>query len=392
MRMLQMGALLKGRAERMPDGAAAAPERAEIPAGPRAAAAAGLLPEAGMTGLSETERGPGRPSRIFGELLLKFQRILVIGHQHPDGDALGSAAALACALRGLGKTASAGISGRVPANIAFLMDPLKHFPAVPSPDCPLLRDFELIVYVDCHGPSRVWPGTDPALWAALPPNLIIDHHVHNEELQGALAVFHDRTASSTGELIVRLFRSLGLKTPAGAVDPLLTAIVTDTGFFTQDNTTSSCLREAADLVALGGKPARLHELLFCGNSLPRMKLLKNSLSSLELFLEGRVAVMLLSEGMLEDASARIEDADGFIDYPRSLQSVLLAAFIKGDGQGGTKVSLRSRPPVSARKIAPAFGGGGHDLAAAYQDPSETPEAARARFLEAAERYFLEGRP
>jgi phosphoesterase RecJ-like protein len=348
----------------------------------------GFFPEAGMNSGSQGGHRLIQPSPGFVEFLRKNERIMVLGHQHPDGDALGSAAALAAVLRSLGKTAFVGISGRVAPNITFLMEPPKFFSEVSDLNFRFLKSFDLLVYVDCHGPSRVWPDTDPADWAELPPNLVIDHHIHNEDLQGALAVYHDKNSSSTGELVARLTRHLEAELSEKSVEALLTAIVTDTGFFTQDNTTPSTLREAADLLENGGKLAKLHEKLNNGHTLERMRLLKNSLTSLELFLGGKVAVMLLTEDMLEDARARVEDADGFIDFPRSLGNVVLSAFIKDGGRKGVKVSLRSKAPVSARMIAQAFGGGGHELAAAYTDPSDSPEIARARFLEVASRHVL----
>jgi phosphoesterase RecJ-like protein len=328
------------------------------------------------------------PSKVFLELLMKHERFLVLGHQHPDGDALGSASALAMILRSMGKSAQVGISGRLAPNLSFLMEPPKYFSDITEPDIRYLRGFELLVYVDCHGPTRVWPEKDAELYSELPPNLVIDHHIHNEELQGALSVFHDKFASSTGELIMRLARNLSVNLSPKAVEALLTAIVSDTGFFTQENTTPHTLMEASDLVAMGGKLARLYEKLNSGYSISRMRLLKNSLESLDVFLGGRVAVMLLSTSMLEEAGARVEEADGFIEYPRSLSNVFLSALIKDDGKGGIKVSLRSKPPVSARKIAQRFGGGGHELAAAYTDHVETIELARDRFLEVAAQYIL----
>jgi phosphoesterase RecJ-like protein len=322
------------------------------------------------------------------EHLLKASRVLVLGHQHPDGDALGAGSALASILRHLGKTALVGISGRVPPNITFLVEPAKYFVDVTELDPEAFKHYDLLIYVDCHGPSRVWPDAGQDLWDRLPPNLVIDHHIHNAELQGVLAVFHDKGASSTGELIARLARDLGVRLPVRAVEALLAAIVSDTGFFTQDNAQPSTLREAADLVEQGARLARLHERINCGFSLTRMRLLKNSLETMDVFLEGKVAVMLLTGAMLEDAKARIEDSDGFIDFPRSLAGVMLAAFIKEDGHGGIKVSLRSKPPVSARAIAQCFGGGGHEVAAAYTDRAPSPEQARDRFLEVASRFIL----
>jgi phosphoesterase RecJ-like protein len=313
---------------------------------------------------------------------------MVLGHQHPDGDALGSAAALAGVLRGLGKSAFVGVSGRVAPGITFLMEPKEFFLEAHSPAPDFFAGFGLLAFVDCHGPDRVWPGADPELFRGLPPHVVIDHHRQSGDLRGAAACFLDPSASSAGELVCRLMRAMKIDPGAQTAEAALTAIVSDTNFFTLENTTPSSLREAAGLLERGGNPARLFTLINCGHSLARMRLLERSLATLSVFLEGRAAVMLLTPDMLECSGARVEDSDGFIEFPRSLAGVSLAAFIKDAGSGPVKVSLRSRAPVSALDIAKAFGGGGHILASAYNEFSAGVLEARARLLAEASRSFL----
>jgi phosphoesterase RecJ-like protein len=91
--------------------------------------------------------------------------------------------------------------------------------------------------------------------------------------------------------------------------------------------------------------------------------------------------MLLTDRMLKESGAILEDADGFVEYPRDLAGVELAVLFRINGRGSTRVSLRSRSLVNARAIAMEFGGGGHRQAAAYTDSSSDPAVALKRFLE-----------
>jgi phosphoesterase RecJ-like protein len=91
--------------------------------------------------------------------------------------------------------------------------------------------------------------------------------------------------------------------------------------------------------------------------------------------------------MLQAASATLEDADGFVDYPRGLAGVKLAVFFKEVGRGKVKVSMRSRDPISAREIAQGFGGGGHIMAAAYTENTPSALEAKKRFLDGICHFF-----
>jgi phosphoesterase RecJ-like protein len=326
---------------------------------------------------------PVQPEPDFLARLASAGRVVVVGHHNPDGDALGSAAALCRALAGPGREVRLGTSGKIAPNIMFILE------AAPAGLALELRrpsdlkpsDWDLAVFVDCHGPERVWPDHPKGLgYGRLPPYLVIDHHVHPEPVTGCEGLFHDPGASSTGEMVARIIRALKADFAPETLEALLAAIASDTGFFTQANTTASALREAADLVSLGGDLEGVNCKLNQSFGLPRMRLLQLALGSIELHRGGRVACMSLTSEMVELAGAAREDSDGFVDYPRAVKGVELAALFKEDGRGRVKVSLRSRYPVSARAVAAARGGGGHVLAAAYTDPSGTCGEARERFL------------
>jgi phosphoesterase RecJ-like protein len=325
---------------------------------------------------------PIRPDPEFMERLAAARKIIVMGHYQPDGDALGASVGLGAALRGAGREAAVGTSGKIAPNTRFILEGACGFHVLAdSPDDLAAGGWDLAVFVDCHGPERIWPDATPGSWQGrLPPYLVIDHHVHAEPLVSCAGLYHDPGASSTGEMVARLMRAMGLDFTPPILESLLAAIVSDTGFFAQANTTAAALREAAGLVELGGDLEGVNSKLNQSFSPARMRLLSLSLASMEFHLGGRVAAMFLTSDMLERSGAAREDSEGFVDYPRSVKGVELAALFKEDGRGRVKVSLRSRYPVSARAVAAGYGGGGHVLAAAYTDPSPVCREALERFL------------
>jgi phosphoesterase RecJ-like protein len=328
------------------------------------------------------EKEPVQPEPAFLTRLASARRVLILGHHHPDGDALGAAVGLAEALNDMGREVTVGTSGKIAPNTLFILDGSSglHRP-FDAPRDVRREEWDLVVFVDCHGPERVWPDHPPESWSGkLPPYLVIDHHVHAGPLAVCSGLFHDPEASSTGEMVARVLKALNVAFTPPMLESLLAAIVSDTGFFAQANTTAACLKEAAFLVELGGDLEGVNNKLNQSFSPARMRLLSLSLGTMEFFRGGRVAVMFLTSEMVERSGAVREDAVGFVDYPRSVKGVELSALFKEDGRGRVKVSLRSRYPVSARAVACGYGGGGHVLAAAYTDPSPSCAEARERFL------------
>ena len=150
------------------------------------------------------------------------------------------------------------------------------------------------------------------------------------------------------------------------------------------NTTPGALRAAARCVEAGADVSRLTERLYRTRSVARTRLLAEVLSGFSLSEDGRVASARLTEAMLAETGARREDSEGIINYLLEMEGVMIAVLATEQG-GDTKISLRSRPPVSvARSVAMPLGGGGHDQAAGIHMALPL-EAALEKVLERAER-------
>jgi phosphoesterase RecJ-like protein len=328
-----------------------------------------------------------RPNPEPGEDFLEFVRggrkTLILGHHHPDGDAVGSAVALAHGLRSLGLEVSVGLSGQVSRSLDYLMRPTEMFldltaedSGVPGP----FGDFDRLVLVDCQTPHRVWPEIKTTSFEGFTPFAAVDHHHQDAEPSHWRFAFLDRHASATGELIFKILKKLGVPFSPPIVESLLSALVSDTGSFSQGNATAECLSQASELVRLGGDIERINQNLKRDWTLSKFRLFAEAMTSVRLDCGGRAAGMVLDERILADTGADLTEAEGLVERPLFMAGVDLSVLAKIDGRGRTRVSLRSRPGVDARELARRFGGGGHKQAAAYSDDSPDPTEALERLM------------
>ncbi|MDR1658361.1 MAG: bifunctional oligoribonuclease/PAP phosphatase NrnA [Deltaproteobacteria bacterium] len=329
------------------------------------------------------------PSDIFLSKLLSGRKILIVGHLNPDGDAVGSAAALALGLRHLGREVTVGLSGLVPSNLDFLMRPRDMFVRLAyGPE--LAGEFERMILVDCHSLHRAWSDTAAFVpHGPVLPFVAIDHHSLGQEPAFFEAAFLDYQAAATSELIFKVLKKINAPMSKDIADSLLAGLISDTGSFSQNNVTSECLRQASELVALGADIERINRALKQNWPLSRMKLLAKALATLKVHLGGRVATIMVTEPMFREAGSDLSETEGLVEYTLLLAKVELGALIKYNGPRQTRVSLRSRPGVDARALAIHFGGGGHQLAAAYLEEDCEPEQALEKFLARAPVHLTE---
>jgi phosphoesterase RecJ-like protein len=186
--------------------------------------------------------------KAIGDALRRHDRFLVVTHENPDGDALGSLLAATLALRQLGKDAVMYLPGRTPLPGEYGFMPLADLVREPPADV----GERVLFAVDCAKEERIG---DPAARARAPLTLNIDHHHDNTRFGDLNLIVAD--ASSTGEVLRDVFAELGVELTPELAEPLYIALVTDTGRFQYANTTPKSLRLAAELVEAG---ADIHEV------------------------------------------------------------------------------------------------------------------------------------
>ena len=304
------------------------------------------------------------------DVIERGRRFVVTGHLNPDGDVLGSMAALAVVLRRLGKEVVAFNRDPVPEQFGFL-----------SLAAELVTDRERVgpvdagILVDCSDPDRVVPGFAGLLGGA--PIIALDHHA------GAAGeidlLYHDTAAPAVGVLVYRLALALGVEVDAEVGEGIYTSIVTDTGSFCYSNTNVEAHRIAAELLTAGVDGHRIVSALYEAEPLAKFKAMGLALSALELSSDGRVAWMILSPEALAENGSTAELLDGVVDYGRRVRGVEVACMVRASRTPGLfRVSMRSRGAVDVEPAAAALGGGGHRFAAGCELPAADLGAAVAR--------------
>tara|TARA_R100001143_G_C3361295_1_gene136439 strand:+ start:2513 stop:3502 length:990 start_codon:yes stop_codon:yes gene_type:complete len=301
---------------------------------------------------------------MFKEFLKKIKslnpsiRIGVLSHIRPDGDCIGSQIALCRWLQLQGFEVSAFNDDEVPENLEWLQKNV----TIEKPDHEKLDSCELFILVDGNATHRFgsfeewFKGKKQPVW-------VIDHHPDPEPIFEI--TISETGASSTCELIYELYAQDDLS----RIDPeiakaLYTGIITDTGSLQFESVTPKTVEITADLLRKGDfKPNEVIERIYSNKSIEQMKLLSASLETIRLFNNNQIAVMYVTEEMLNNSGATFSDCDGFVNYPLSIGGVKAAILMKDQGSEGIRMSLRSKSDLDVNIWARNFGGGGHKKAA-----------------------------
>jgi len=298
------------------------------------------------------------------ELINKSNDILITSHTKPDGDACGCIAAMSDALGAIGKNVTPLLLSVIPQWYEFLFI---EKPAVLGEDVQLdeltegrLGQFDLILIVDTNSHSQLAKFND-YLKQNDAPVLILDHHETSDGLGDAELV--DSDAAATALIVLDLFKYASWSITENIAKALFVALATDTGWFQFSNTDSRVYRACAELIDAGIKPTKIYDHLYLNFSYPRFKLMAGMLDKLELLLDGRFAMMQITQQDFERTGAEYSDTENLINECHRIDSVEASALFIELKDGRIRCSLRSRGPLDVSKIAAKFGGGGHTMAA-----------------------------
>ncbi len=284
----------------------------------------------------------------------KAEKIALCGHVMPDGDCLGAMLALGLALRQIGKEVVFYSPDPVPELYAFL-------PGADEVRIELDQHwrFDLFVSVDCSVPDRL--GLFQELLNRAGRVIVLDHHAGSVVFGNVYINLPAHAA--VGEIVFDFLPLLPVTIDKDIATCLYVAIVTDTGSFSYDNTSSQTHYRAAELMQLGAPAARINKLLYEEKPLVSLKVLSTVLQTLCISDCGRVACMFIKRDTMHCLNASDEHVDGVINYPRMIKGVELALFFRELEDGKYKVSLRSKYYLDVNKLAAHYGGGGHSRAA-----------------------------
>lgn len=279
----------------------------------------------------------------------------ILSHVSPDGDCIGSMAALGRALEHTGCEVVLVNNDPIPAYLTFLLRTNQVVLPQQVTEWP-----PLIICVDCSDQFRL----GERVFDSIPADRMvvnIDHHISNTNFGSVNYV--DPSAAATGELVAQVIKQLNIEFDTTIATALYAAVVTDTGSFQYSNTTSATHLLIAELIEAGVDVVEASRRLYNTKTLAEVKLLGKALDNLEVSADGRMAWITVPQQVFRSLGATEAYTDGIINYTRALENVEVGLLFREQENGKIKVGFRSKRVVDVNRLAAEFGGGGHPRAA-----------------------------
>lgn len=302
--------------------------------------------------------------------LKKHERFLLVGHEHPDGDDVGSICALHNVLLSMGKQADMVLPDSVPEVFRLVKASEKIMTEIPSD-----RNYDALVFTDLGNIGRGGNFDFPDV-----PSLCIDHHRTNERYTDFLYLKYKYAA--TAEILAEMFFAMGAKLDKDTCNALYMAIGTDSGFFKFSCTSENTLLMASRLVGMGADPSYIANKLD-EKTEEAMKCYKLVAETIHSYHDGKIVVAYMDEDAMKLDG---ENSDYYASILRCIKGAEIAALFKYKGKDEYRVSLRSLNYANVSELAAEFGGGGHWKAAGCTVKGPLSEG-EAKFIKAAVKYL-----
>ena len=270
---------------------------------------------------------------------------LILSHTRPDGDTVGSGAALCSALRRSGKRAVMYDNPEL----------TEHYRAMAAPYLGPAPEGAYAVTVDVAG-AEMFPkgcGLERA-------DLCIDHHPGEHPF--APLTLLDHTRASCGEIVMRVIEALCGDLTREEANLLYTALSTDCGCFVYGNTTAETHLAAAHLIDCGAEHFRLNKELSRSFSFSRLKLEGLITASMRTYRGNAINVAVVTLDMMRESGATEDDCDDLASLAGKVRGNRVSITVRELAPGRSKASVRTDGSVDAAKLCGYFGGGGHKMA------------------------------
>ena len=281
--------------------------------------------------------------------LLGNDNFCILTHRRPDGDTIGSAAALCLGLRQLGKNAWVLENPEVTDRFGWLLEGLTK--GEPAED-------DTIVSVDVASPGML-----PKAFEIYRDRvkLRIDHHGSATSFTPEELV--DPDSAACAELICDVITMLGVRLDKQIAEAVYVGTSTDTGCFRFANTNAHSFLVASVCAQAGADIFKLNQKLFETNSLAKLRMHAWMVENMKLFGDGKLAIVAIPRAVEALLGVTDDDMDNISSYPRTVEGVCMAATLRQTKDGDTKMSVRAIPGYDAAAVCAEFGGGGHKGAA-----------------------------
>ncbi len=294
-------------------------------------------------------------------LLLPENKVVIITHYNPDGDAIGSSLGLKHFLKTLGLEPIVIVPNDFPKFLKWMPEAKKtiiaDYKRKMASDA--IKDADVIFCLDFNAHNRIGIVGD-WLANATAKKILIDHHQQPEDFD---FVYSDVTIPATCQMIYHFIEALGKEdlVNQNIAECLYTGIMTDTGGFRFRSTSATTHRIVANLIEKGADPAMITSNTWDTNTVSRLHLLSLILGRIELVKDGKVAILYLKRDELKEFGFEKGDTEGFVNYGLSIAGTKMSAFFMEDlYEDFIKISFRSKDDVDTNAFARAhFNGGGH---------------------------------
>ncbi len=281
------------------------------------------------------------------DLLRQADRVLILTHQYPDGDTLGSGFALCRALQHMGKRAGVICADEIPSKYDYITRELTQDRFDPA----------FVCAVDVADTKLLGGALQPYADAV---DLCIDHHLSNTHYAHYLLL---KEYGATAMIVCEIIRELGVPFDRLMAESIYTGIATDTGCFKYSNADAYTHRMAADMLDYPVRAQMINRAMFDVKSRARIELERLALAGITFAFDGRVSFMPITLRMVEQSLASENDMEGLAPLPRQIEGVWVGVTLREKEDGRFKVSVRTDGDVSAAEICQKLGGGGHAGAA-----------------------------
>jgi phosphoesterase RecJ-like protein len=298
-------------------------------------------------------------------LLNTINSVVIVTHQNPDGDALGSVAALSNALRKTGKLVYNLLPIPPFSKFDFLqIDRMENVP----------ESFDAVFFLDCETPDRIG-NSDllSQLFAKKVPVVNIDHHITNTSFG---SVNLHRVASSTCEILFDIFQELNYPISKLTAVSLLTGIIEDTGNFRFPSTTAHSLQVASILMEIGADIISINRFLRKSFGFDDFSVWARTFSSVEVSHDGRALVAKLFLSDFPNDVIGIASSSDLLNILLRLRSAEIVILLREMPDNTVGISFRSEDEIDSAAIAKQLGGGGHIRAAGARVSGTIPEAEK----------------
>ena len=297
------------------------------------------------------------------DFLLAQDHYVILTHTRPDGDTVGSSAALCLGLRKLGKTAHVLENAGISPKYKWLHEGLS-VSSVSAGDC--------LVSVDVASPGML---QDEAKDLADRVKLRIDHHGSATSFTEFETV--EPESASCAEIIYDLLMLMHCEQDEKIATAIYVGVSTDTGCFRYANTTAHTFAVAAACAGTGAKIYELNMELFETNTLARLKMQGWIVDHMKLLRNGTMCICAIARSVEQEMGVTADDMDNISSFPRTVAGVRIAATLREGDNGQVKLSVRAVPGYDATLLTVPFGGGGHKGAAGATINMTLAEAAEA---------------